>query len=153
MLVVSFLPSFVTKTWQHLVLQNHVYFPFNLAMLCFTKQFQRLIGTNWQDQMGNLPNTSAKSQTYIILTTGKHMRQKVSLYQQGPAEAHRFSCTLFDLLLLLPGNMHVGVYLHDPATVLAAVDPSLFTYTEGVVRVQTMGITRGLTILYNNQKR
>ncbi|XP_022974001.1 probable uridine nucleosidase 2 [Cucurbita maxima] len=46
-----------------------------------------------------------------------------------------------------------GVYLHDPATVLAAVDPSLFTYTEGVVRVQTTGITRGLTILYNNKKR
>ncbi|KAE8022740.1 hypothetical protein FH972_008517 [Carpinus fangiana] len=46
-----------------------------------------------------------------------------------------------------------GVYLHDPAVLLAAVDPSLFTYTEGVVRVQTSGITRGLTILYNKQKR
>ncbi|XP_062170217.1 probable uridine nucleosidase 2 [Alnus glutinosa] len=46
-----------------------------------------------------------------------------------------------------------GVYLHDPAVLLAAVDPSLFTYTEGVVRVQTCGITRGLTILYNKQKR
>ncbi|XP_022930096.1 probable uridine nucleosidase 2 [Cucurbita moschata] len=46
-----------------------------------------------------------------------------------------------------------GVYLHDPATVVAAVDPSLFTYTEGVVRVQTTGISRGLTILYNNKKR
>ncbi|XP_070660855.1 probable uridine nucleosidase 2 isoform X5 [Malus domestica] len=46
-----------------------------------------------------------------------------------------------------------GVYLHDPAVVVAAVDPSLFTYTEGVVRVQTNGITRGLTILYNKQKR
>lgn len=45
-----------------------------------------------------------------------------------------------------------GVYLHDPAALLAAVDPSLFTYTEGVVRVQTSGITRGLTILYNKQK-
>ncbi|KAL5545173.1 hypothetical protein UlMin_008957 [Ulmus minor] len=46
-----------------------------------------------------------------------------------------------------------GVYLHDPATLLAAVDPSLMTYTEGVVRVQTSGITRGLTILYNKQKK
>ncbi|XP_030938431.1 probable uridine nucleosidase 2 [Quercus lobata] len=46
-----------------------------------------------------------------------------------------------------------GVYLHDPATMLAAVDPSLMTYTEGVVRVQTSGITKGLTILYNKQKR
>lgn len=46
-----------------------------------------------------------------------------------------------------------GVYLHDPTTVLAAVNPSLMTYVEGVVRVQTTGITRGLTILYNQQKR
>ncbi|KAJ0092605.1 hypothetical protein Patl1_27050 [Pistacia atlantica] len=46
-----------------------------------------------------------------------------------------------------------GVYLHDPAALLVAVNPSLFTYTEGVVRVQTSGITRGLTILYNKQKR
>ncbi|KAI4295270.1 hypothetical protein L6164_035333 [Bauhinia variegata] len=46
-----------------------------------------------------------------------------------------------------------GVYLHDPTTILAAANPSLFTYTEGAVRVQTNGITRGLTILYNKQKR
>lgn len=46
-----------------------------------------------------------------------------------------------------------GAYLHDPTTVLAAVDPSLITCIEGVVRVQTTGITRGLTILYNRQKR
>ncbi|KAK8617320.1 hypothetical protein V6N13_080237 [Hibiscus sabdariffa] len=46
-----------------------------------------------------------------------------------------------------------GVYLHDPTTVLAAINPSLITYTEGAVRVQTNGITRGLTLLYNKQKR
>ncbi|XVF25131.1 hypothetical protein REPUB_Repub13aG0187400 [Reevesia pubescens] len=46
-----------------------------------------------------------------------------------------------------------GVYLHDPTAMLAAINPSLITYTEGAVRVQTNGITRGLTILYNNQKR
>lgn len=46
-----------------------------------------------------------------------------------------------------------GVYLHDPTALLVAVNPSLFTYTEGVVRVQTNGITRGLTLLYNKQKR
>ncbi|KAH0710933.1 hypothetical protein KY284_012360 [Solanum tuberosum] len=45
-----------------------------------------------------------------------------------------------------------GVYLHDPTALLAAVDPSLITYTEGVVRVQTNGITRGLTLFYNKQK-
>ncbi|XP_009610288.1 probable uridine nucleosidase 2 [Nicotiana tomentosiformis] len=46
-----------------------------------------------------------------------------------------------------------GVYLHDPTALLAAVDPSLITYTEGAVRVQTSGITRGLTLFYNKQKR
>lgn len=46
-----------------------------------------------------------------------------------------------------------GVYLHDPTALLAAVNPSLITYTEGVVRVQTSGITRGLTLFYNKQKR
>ncbi|XP_061357919.1 probable uridine nucleosidase 2 [Gastrolobium bilobum] len=46
-----------------------------------------------------------------------------------------------------------GVYLHDPAAILAAIDPSLVTCMEGAVRVQTSGITRGLTILYNKQKR
>ncbi|KAH9782527.1 putative uridine nucleosidase 2 [Citrus sinensis] len=46
-----------------------------------------------------------------------------------------------------------GVYLHDPTALLVAVNPSLFTYMEGVIRVQTSGITRGLTLLYNKQKR
>lgn len=46
-----------------------------------------------------------------------------------------------------------GVYLHDPTALLAAVNPSLFTYTEGVVRVQTTGITRGLTLFDNTKKR
>ncbi|CAI8604559.1 unnamed protein product [Vicia faba] len=46
-----------------------------------------------------------------------------------------------------------GVYLHDPTSLLAVVDPSLVTCTEGAVRVQTSGITRGLTILYSKQKR
>ncbi|KAH9604156.1 hypothetical protein KSS87_010496 [Heliosperma pusillum] len=46
-----------------------------------------------------------------------------------------------------------GVYLHDPATIIAAIDPSVVTWTEGVVRVQRTGITRGLTLLYNNQKK
>ncbi|KAL8151323.1 hypothetical protein V2J09_021131 [Rumex salicifolius] len=46
-----------------------------------------------------------------------------------------------------------GVYLHDPTALLAAIDPSLVTCTEGVVRVQTSGIMRGLTVFYNKQKR
>ncbi|XP_022767882.1 probable uridine nucleosidase 2 [Durio zibethinus] len=46
-----------------------------------------------------------------------------------------------------------GVYLHDPTAMLAAINPSLITHMEGAVRVQTTGITRGLTILYNKKKR
>ncbi|KAF8762179.1 hypothetical protein HU200_009726 [Digitaria exilis] len=45
-----------------------------------------------------------------------------------------------------------GVYLHDPTALLAAVNPSLMTYAEGVVRVQTTGITRGLTLFKSTQK-
>ncbi|XP_020970172.1 protein FAR1-RELATED SEQUENCE 9-like [Arachis ipaensis] len=45
------------------------------------------------------------------------------------------------------------VYLHDPTAFLASVDPTLVTWLEGSVRYQTSGITRGLTILYNKQKR
>ncbi|KAG4917310.1 hypothetical protein JHK85_055591 [Glycine max] len=45
------------------------------------------------------------------------------------------------------------VYLHDPTVVLAAVDPKLVTCIEGIARVQTSGITRGITIFYNKQKR
>lgn len=57
------------------------------------------------------------------------------------------------VLILRELGLHIGVYLHDPTALLAAVDPSLITYTEGVVRVQTNGITRGLTLFYNKQKR
>lgn len=46
-----------------------------------------------------------------------------------------------------------GVYLHDPTAMFAAIDPSLMTYVEGVVRVQTDGICRGLTIFDNMKKR
>ncbi|KAK3035401.1 hypothetical protein RJ639_032929, partial [Escallonia herrerae] len=46
-----------------------------------------------------------------------------------------------------------GVYIHDPTTFVAAVNSSLFTFVEGVVRVQTIGITKGLTLFFNKQKR
>uniref|UniRef100_A0A0D6QWU9 uridine nucleosidase n=1 Tax=Araucaria cunninghamii TaxID=56994 RepID=A0A0D6QWU9_ARACU len=46
-----------------------------------------------------------------------------------------------------------GAYLHDPTAMFAAIDPLLMTYAEGVLRVQTEGICRGLTILDNMKKR
>lgn len=50
-------------------------------------------------------------------------------------------------------SLLAGVYLHDPTCIIAAIDPSLITFAEGVVRVQTTGIMRGLTLFYNKQKR
>ncbi|KAI5078621.1 hypothetical protein GOP47_0006292 [Adiantum capillus-veneris] len=46
-----------------------------------------------------------------------------------------------------------GVYLHDPTALAAAVDPLLFTFAEGVVRVQVDGISKGMTIFNNTGKR
>ncbi|KGN61455.1 probable uridine nucleosidase 2 [Cucumis sativus] len=67
----------------------------------------------------------------------------------------KYLCQIMDIYFSYHKDSYEikGVYLHDPATLIAAVDPTLFTYTEGVVRVQTTGISRGLTILYNKQKR
>lgn len=55
--------------------------------------------------------------------------------------------------MLMELGLNVGVFLHDPTALLAAVNPSLVTYSEGVVRVQTVGLTKGLTIFYNKKKR
>ncbi|XP_051118358.1 probable uridine nucleosidase 2 [Andrographis paniculata] len=67
----------------------------------------------------------------------------------------RYMCKIFDVYFSYHRESYgtKGVYLHDPTTILAAVNPSLITYVEGVVRVQTVGITRGLTLFYNKQKR
>jgi inosine-uridine nucleoside N-ribohydrolase len=45
-----------------------------------------------------------------------------------------------------------AIYLHDPATMVAAVDPSLMTYATGAVRVQKDGICKGLTLFNNSNK-
>lgn len=50
-------------------------------------------------------------------------------------------------------NFHIrsdhlrGIYLHDPSCMVALLNPSLFTWKSGAVRVETQGICRGLTIL------
>ncbi|KAJ7565419.1 hypothetical protein O6H91_02G059600 [Diphasiastrum complanatum] len=46
-----------------------------------------------------------------------------------------------------------AIYLHDPTTVVAAIDPSLLTYAEGVVRVQQEGLCRGLTLFNSTTKK
>lgn len=44
-------------------------------------------------------------------------------------------------------NKFKGIFLHDPTSFVALVRPELFTYTKGVVRVETQGKCRGLTLM------
>ncbi|KAE8717047.1 putative uridine nucleosidase 2 [Hibiscus syriacus] len=56
-------------------------------------------------------------------------------------------------------NWHVksdgvyGIFLHDPVSFVALVRPDLFTYKKGVVRVETQGICKGLTLLDQGLKK
>ncbi|KAL8491671.1 hypothetical protein ACS0TY_023316 [Phlomoides rotata] len=67
----------------------------------------------------------------------------------------QYICKILDVYFSYHHDIYStkGVFLHDPTTLLAAVNPSLITYVEGAVRVETVGITRGLTLFYNKQKR
>ncbi|KAG8088462.1 hypothetical protein GUJ93_ZPchr0010g7244 [Zizania palustris] len=75
--------------------------------------------------------------------------------EQSDSKYARYLCKILGLYFNYHKDAYFtkGVYLHDPATIVAAVNPSLMTYTEGVVRVQTVGITRGLTVFDNTKKR
>ena len=46
-----------------------------------------------------------------------------------------------------------GVFLHDPVSFVAVVRPDLFTYKNGVVRVETQGLCVGHTLLDQGLKR
>ncbi|XP_052175041.1 probable uridine nucleosidase 2 isoform X2 [Diospyros lotus] len=74
---------------------------------------------------------------------------------QSDGKFAQYLCKILDVYFSYHHDAYgtKGVYLHDPTALLAAVNPSLITYLEGVVRVQTTGITRGLTLFYNKQKR
>ncbi|KAF6137510.1 hypothetical protein GIB67_031789 [Kingdonia uniflora] len=74
---------------------------------------------------------------------------------QSKGKFAQYLCKILDVYFSYHHDAYniKGVYLHDPTTLIAAVNPSLLTYTTGVVRVQTSGITRGLTIFYNTKKR
>ncbi|XXG44589.1 hypothetical protein AAC387_Pa01g4348 [Persea americana] len=74
---------------------------------------------------------------------------------QSPGKFAQYLCKILDVYFDYHRDAYStqGVYLHDPAVLLAAVNPSLVTCTEGVVRVQTNGITRGITIFDHTRKR
>ncbi|KAL5545885.1 hypothetical protein UlMin_005572 [Ulmus minor] len=46
-----------------------------------------------------------------------------------------------------------GIFLHDPVSFVAVVRPDLFTFKEGVVRVETQGICEGHTLMDQGLKR
>ncbi|KAK7337219.1 hypothetical protein VNO77_17782 [Canavalia gladiata] len=46
-----------------------------------------------------------------------------------------------------------GIFLHDPVSFVAVVRPDLFTYKNGVVRVETQGICVGHTLLDQGLKK
>ncbi|XP_010251428.1 PREDICTED: probable uridine nucleosidase 2 isoform X2 [Nelumbo nucifera] len=79
-------------------------------------------------------------------------RDKLS---QSSGKYAQYLCKILDVYFSYHHDSYhtKGVYLHDPTALLAAVNPSLLTYIEGVVRVQTNGIMRGLTIFYNTKKK
>ncbi|CAM0880345.1 unnamed protein product [Alopecurus aequalis] len=97
-----------------------------------------------------------------ILAVGINITHQVVLsdidrkkLEQSDSKYARYLCKILGLYYdyHMDAYSTKGVYLHDPTALLAAVDPSLMTYTEGVVRVQTDGITRGLTVFDNTKKR
>ncbi|KAI4300450.1 hypothetical protein L6164_033828 [Bauhinia variegata] len=46
-----------------------------------------------------------------------------------------------------------GIFLHDPVSFVALVRPDLFTYKKGVVRVETLGICVGHTLMDQGLKK
>ncbi|GAQ82193.1 inosine-uridine preferring nucleoside hydrolase family protein [Klebsormidium nitens] len=46
-----------------------------------------------------------------------------------------------------------GIFVHDPSAMTAAIDPSLFSWKEGVVRVAETGLCRGHTLLDMGTKK
>lgn len=46
-----------------------------------------------------------------------------------------------------------GIFLHDPVSFMALIRPDLFTYKEGVVRVETQGLCVGHTLMDQGLKK
>lgn len=103
------------------------------------------------DDRDKLASSNGKLAQYLCKILGVYYSYHLDAYEIEGMFDNLFSA--FKMVYTHLFFSLVGVYLHDPTTILAAFLPSLFTYTEGVVRVQTNGITRGLTLLYNNRKR
>lgn len=89
--------------------------------------------------------------THQVVMTDKDVEDLAS----SSGKLAKYVCNIlkFYLRYHLEAYNICGAYLHDPAVMFAAIDPSLMTYEKGVVRVQADGIFRGLTIFDNMKKR
>jgi hypothetical protein len=63
----------------------------------------------------------------------------------------RLLCGLINVLTFW--CLFPGIFLHDPVSFVALVRPDLFTYKNGVVRVETQGICAGHTLMDQGLKR
>ena len=67
------------------------------------------------------------------------------VYAEMLQAPHRYWTYLWALL--------AGIFLHDPTSMAALLDPSLFTFRKGVVRVETEGVCMGYTLLDRGLKK
>lgn len=58
-----------------------------------------------------------------------------------------YDCCRFYHDFHLESDHFDGIFLHDPTCMAALLDPSLFTYRKGAVRVETEGLCVGYTLL------
>lgn len=82
--------------------------------------------------------------TQVILTENDLIEMKNS---KGRHAQFLFDCTQFYKKFHIESNSLNGIFLHDPTCMVAVIDPSLFTFRKGTVRVETSGICAGHTLL------
>ncbi|CAM6092031.1 unnamed protein product [Calypogeia fissa] len=82
--------------------------------------------------------------TQVILTDEDLIEIKNS---NGRHAEFLFNCTQFYKKWHIQSDRLHGIFLHDPTCMAAVLDPTLFTYRKGTVRVETSGICAGHTLL------
>ncbi|XP_010271714.1 PREDICTED: uridine nucleosidase 1-like isoform X2 [Nelumbo nucifera] len=97
-----------------------------------------------------------------IVVIGINITTQVKLTDADLSELRgsrgRYTKVLSDMIVFYR-DWHVksdgvfGIFLHDPVSFVALVRPDLFTYKEGVVRVETQGICVGHTLMDQGLKR
>ncbi|CAK9232924.1 unnamed protein product [Sphagnum jensenii] len=82
--------------------------------------------------------------TQVIFTAGDLQEIRDSKGRNG---AYLYDCCQFYKAWHIKSDHLDGIFLHDPTCMAALLDPSLFTYKTGALRVETKGICVGHTLL------